>query len=95
MVQPTCSHIKKINGHAPTAKTVNTKLEANRLADHFTTRADQTNLPKNTITALKEQLPLRQSKLAAAKQKRPDTHKQAVYLPRSFNNRILNLFNQS
>ena len=66
--------IKKIKGHAPTATTVNPKVEANRLADHFTTRADQTTLPKSIITALKEQLPLRQAKLAAAKQKNPDTN---------------------
>jgi len=48
--------IKKLKGHA---KAVNPKVEAIRLADHFTTRADQTTLPKNIITAFKEQLPLR------------------------------------
>jgi len=67
--------IKKIKGYAPTAKTVNPKVEVNRLADHFTTRADQTTLPKNIITALKEQLLLRQSNLAAAKQINPDTNR--------------------
>jgi len=34
--------IRKIKWSVPTAKTVNPKVEANRLADHFTTRADQT-----------------------------------------------------
>jgi len=114
--------IKKIKEYAPTTKTVNPNVEANRLVDHFTTRADQTTLPKNVIMALKEQLPLRQWKLAAAKQKTPDTnrlftfnelenvlkrHRKTVpgedsftYIffakaPRSFKNRILNLFNQS
>ena len=75
MVQPTfwnehntnLRQIKKIKGYALTTKTVNPKVEANWLADHFITRADQTIPHKNIITALKEQLPLRQSKLAAAK----------------------------
>jgi len=87
---------------------VNPKVEANRLADHF--------------TALKQQLPLRQSNLAAAKQKNPDTNRLFTFheletvlrrhrktaagedsftytfyvkAPRSFKKRILYLFDQS
>jgi len=48
--------IKNIKGSTPTSKTVNPKLEANRLVDHFTTRAAQTTQPKNITTALKQQL---------------------------------------
>jgi len=46
--------IRKIKGFASTTKTINPNVEANRLADHLTTRADQTTLPKNIITTLKE-----------------------------------------
>jgi len=103
--------IRKIKESTSTFKIVNPKPEANRLADHLTTRADQTTLPRNIIAALKQQIPLRQSNLAAAKPR----HKQAVLIrhkktapgedgfiytfyakaPRSFKKRILNLFNQS
>jgi len=58
--------IRKIKRSTPTSKTVKPKPEANRFADHFPTREDQTNLSKNIITALKQQLSLRQTNLAAA-----------------------------
>jgi len=64
-----------MKGSAPTGKTGNPKVEDKRLADHFTTRADKTTLPKKIITAIKEQLPPRQSNLAAAKQKHPDKNR--------------------
>jgi len=64
-----------MKGSTPTSKNVNTKHEANRLTQHFSTRADQTTLPRNIITALKQQLPLKQSNLAAAKQEQLDTNR--------------------
>jgi len=67
--------IRKIKGSTPTFQTVNLKLEDNRLADYFTTRTDQTILPKKSIKTPKQQLPLRQSNLTATKQKHPDTNR--------------------
>jgi len=66
--------IRKIK--TPTSKTVNPKLETNRLVDQFTTRTDQTTLPKNIITALK---PLIQTGCLPSKNSRPyleDTKRQ-------------------
>ena len=79
MVQQTSwnerGEIKTIKESTPKSKIVNPKLENNRLADHFTTNADQTTLPKKTIIALNQILPLSQSILAAAKHKYQDTKK--------------------
>ena len=67
--------IKKIRASAPTAKTVIPKQEANRLAHHFTTRADENTLPQNITSALNQQRSKRHETITKAKQQQPNTDK--------------------
>lgn len=65
--------IKKIKGHSTSPKVTNPEKEANELAIHFTTRANQDTLPTEVKTALDKQQSRRRDTIHKAKNERPDT----------------------